>query len=217
MELYTKKMNKLICFDLDNTLVNSSKTHILAYNAAFEKLNLPKKSNKEISALLGMPKEEMIKKLQPKTNNIKKLCNLHSYFLQKKYYKFTKALPYVKSTLKELKKHYKLAIVSNSNKININYLLKGAKINKNLFDIIITVDNVKKPKPSPEEIFKAEKLTKSKTLYLIGDSIYDILTAKNAKRKSIIILKDSHTPIKELKKLKPDYILKNFKSLTKIL
>jgi len=102
MELSTKKMNQLLCFDLDNTLINSSKTHILSYNAAFKKMNLPEKSAKEITSLLGLPKKEMIKILQPNIKNIKKIAYLHSYYLQKKYYKYTKIIPYVKSTLKKL-------------------------------------------------------------------------------------------------------------------
>src|SRR3990167_5954201 len=78
MELSNKKMNQLLCFDLDNTLIDSSKTHILSYNAAFKKMNLPKKSAKEINSLLGMQKKEMIRILQPNIKNIKKIADLHS-------------------------------------------------------------------------------------------------------------------------------------------
>ena len=33
-------MKKLICFDLDNTLIYSDKCHVLAYNYALKKENL---------------------------------------------------------------------------------------------------------------------------------------------------------------------------------
>ncbi|MBS3159626.1 HAD-IA family hydrolase [Candidatus Woesearchaeota archaeon] len=211
-------MKSLLCFDLDNTLIDSSKTHILSYNAAFKKMNLPKKSAKEINSLLGMQKKEMIRILQPNIKNIKKIADLHSYYLQKKYYKYTKTLPYVKSTLKKLKKNYFIAIASNiSNKKNLICLLKNVKLTDNYFDVIVTANQVKHPKPNPEEIYLAEKIIKAKTKYVIGDSIYDILTARNAKTKSIIILECSNTPLKELKRLRPTYILKSFKGLRDIL
>jgi len=38
-------MKKLICFDMDNTLVYSDEAHILAYNESLEKIGL-KKENK---------------------------------------------------------------------------------------------------------------------------------------------------------------------------
>ena len=100
-----------------------------------------------------------------------------------------------------------------SNKKNLICLLKNAKLTKDYFDVIITANHVKHPKQNPEEVYLAEKIIKAKTKYVIGDSVYDILTARNAKTKSIIILGGSNTPIKELKRLRPTYIFKSFKEL----
>jgi len=47
--------------------------------------------------------------------------------------------------------------------------------------------------------------------------VVDLTHARNAKTKSIIILECSNTPLKELKRLRPTYILKSFKGLRDIL
>ena len=44
---------KLLCFDMDNTLVKATKAHLDAYKLAFKKHNLPKKTNKEIYEYLS--------------------------------------------------------------------------------------------------------------------------------------------------------------------
>ena len=44
---------KLVCFDMDNTLVKSDKIHIIAFNKAFQKNNLPKANPKNLKNLFG--------------------------------------------------------------------------------------------------------------------------------------------------------------------
>lgn len=208
-------MKSLITFDLDNTLLNSDKAHSLAYQYALKKLNQPLLKNKEIYIHFGKPKKEVAIAIAPNANP-ELITKYHDKYLWKNSYKFSKIISGVKPILKYLKKKYKLAVISNCKRKSILRLLKGSGLNKNYFDLIIGDDQVKHPKPWPDEIILAEKIEKEDVLYHIGDSIYDIRAAKKAKTKSIAILSGHYTK-EQLEKEKPFKIIRSFKDLKKIL
>ena len=203
---------------MDNTILDSDKPHILAYNMTFRKNKLRQVSAKRLKKFFGLVSYEIIKKLFPKLKNkeIIKLVNDNNMFFMKETKRFLKAFNGVKHTLIKLKKRYKLALISNCTHEEILASLKIAKIDLKIFDALIGNDDVKKPKPFSDEIFKAGKILHSKIKWVIGDSIYDIRAGKRAKTKTIAVLTGNHTK-NELKKEKPDYILRNFNQVLRIL
>ncbi len=211
-------MNKLICFDLDNTLVDSDKAHILAYNEALEKLGFKKKNKNFLKKLFGMPHHKIARMTLPIYNEeiSKKYLIEHDKILFDKTSKFVKPFPGIINTLKELKKNYDLAVLSNCNHKIILVSLKHAKIDKKLFKIIIGNDDVKHGKPYPDEVLKAEKLEHHEADFMVGDSIYDVLAGKRAKVKTISVLTGNYSK-NLLKKYHPDYILKSVNEIPKIL
>lgn len=211
-------MKQLLCFDLDNTLIHSDKAHVRAFNKGLKYLKQQKRSFYDIAKHFGKPKTDVAKAILPKNQSklIPKLLNLHDHYLATETYSLVKRISGVESTLKTLKKRYKIALLSNCRHRNIHYLLKGANIEKELFDIIIGNDDVEHSKPYPDEIFKAEHLAKEKALFMIGDSPYDIRAAKKARVKAISVLTGLYTK-ETLEEDKPDYILKSVKDLPKFL
>jgi HAD superfamily hydrolase (TIGR01549 family) len=211
-------MKKLICLDLDNTLIYSDKSHILAYNYSLKKYKLKLKNPNYLKLLFGMPHHKIIEIIAPNLSHekIHELMKIHDEILIKKTYKYSKAIPGIIKALKLLKKEYDLAVVSNASHKNILALLKGAKISNKLFKFIIGADDVKYSKPYPDEIFKAQKLEHNKADFMIGDSIYDILAGKKAKIKTIAVLTGNYSFIL-LKKQNPDYIIESVKDLPKAL
>jgi len=211
-------MKKLICFDLDNTLVYSDKSHVSAYNYALKKNNLKIKKPEFLESLFGMPHHKIIQIIAPNLKNkeIHKLMKEHRDYLSKETYKYCKAIPGVIKTLKTLKKYYDLAVVSNASNKTVLALLKGAKIDKKLFKFIIGADQVKHSKPYPDEIFKAQKLEHRKAWLIIGDSIYDIIAGKKANIKTIAVLTGHYHELL-LRKQNPDYIIKSVSELPKVL
>lgn len=208
---------KLICFDLDNTLISSDKAHVLAYNKAMEKLGLKPVPFNKIARLFGMPHYQLIKKIAPKASEKEKaeIVKIHNknYEITSKY---VKAIKGVKQTLKLLKKNYKIAILSNATHKNILIGLKKAKIDYKLFNLIIGNDDVRHSKPYPDELLKASKLLHHKSDYMVGDSIYDIKAGKRAKIKTIAILSGNYSKA-ILKRERPYKILKSIKELPKFL
>lgn len=211
-------MKPLICFDLDNTLVYSENVHVNSYNYALKKILNKTQNPKFITKLLGRPHEQIVKTLTkdaPK-DKVSDIMSLHDKILIKKFYHLARPIPGIINTLKELKKDFTLAVVSNCSNKNIKAILKGTKIPLDLFSIIIGYDEVKNSKPAPDMILKAERKLKTKALYMVGDSIYDVKAAKKAKVKAIAVL-TGHYPKELLKKEKPDIILKSINNLPKLI
>ncbi|MCD4760244.1 HAD-IA family hydrolase [archaeon] len=117
--------------------------------------------------------------------------------------------------LKQLSKKYTLCLLSNNSHEKIEMILKQTKINKKLFRLIIGNDEVKHPKPFPDEIYKAEKKLNKKVKFMVGDSLQDIKTAKAAKVKSIILLTAPKSIWKDLKEA--DFIIKDIKEIPNII
>jgi len=209
---------KLLCFDMDNTLVKATKAHLEAYKIAFKQLNLPKKTNKEIFPILSLESKEFIKKLYPEIlkKDIQIIIKLHNQIFSEKTVKEIKLIPGAKQALILLCPKYKIAILSNATSKHIEETLKYVGIHKQLFDLIIGADQLKKHKPNPEGIIIAKRTLKIKEGYMIGDSIFDVQAGKAAKFKTIAVLTGNDSKEK-LKKHKPDYILKSIKDLPKIL
>jgi HAD superfamily hydrolase (TIGR01549 family) len=210
--------NDLICFDLDQTLIETKRAHLEAFNLAFKKNNLLLVKLKRITPLLdGRHAGEVLRALLPKLpeEKIRILRELHHDFIKKTAI-YAKPIKNATKTLRILKKDYKIALITNCTHRELNPLLKHTKINKRLFDIIIGHDDVKRAKPYPDEIFKAEKLLHIEADYIVGDSVYDIIAAKRAKVKSIAVLTGVSDKTK-LKRYKPDYIIKDISYLPMLL
>ena len=105
-------MKPLLTFDLDNTLLNSDKAHVLAYQYALKKLNFKVLKGKEIYIQFGKPKYEVAKAISGSNNLkiIKEITRLHDQYLWTKSYKLSKIIPNVKETLNYLKKKYEIPV-----------------------------------------------------------------------------------------------------------
>ncbi len=209
-------MKNLLCFDLDGTLVDSTKALVLTFNEVFRKNNLSLVSADEISEALGETTENIIKEFFPNITTRKmESCLADFQEIIKKHYEKIKAKPHTESTLRKLrKKGYSLAVVSNEFRKNIIEILEKSGIGFEHFDAIIGSENNIKGKS--DEAFKAEKISKNKAKYLIGDSIYDIRAGKKAGVKTIAIVSGADA-IKKIWSEKPSIIINKISELDSIL
>ena len=74
---------RLICFDLDDTLVDSDRLHVFAFQKAFRKYDLPEVDDKSISSLFGATGHEILKTLFPDIpeKSIKQIIEEHNSFV----------------------------------------------------------------------------------------------------------------------------------------
>ncbi|MEM2018025.1 MAG: HAD-IA family hydrolase [Candidatus Pacearchaeota archaeon] len=213
------KKQKLITFDLDQTLVKTTKAHALAFKQAFQKHDINIRLQDIEKLIDGRHSYEIVKALRPKLKKsiVEKIVRDQHKFL-KKTVEFVKPIEKAYETLKFLKRKYKLALVTNSSKAQAKLLLKAAKIPVKVFDFIVCAEQSKnlKPKPWPDEIFKAKKLANVSSDIHVGDSVYDVIAAKRAKAIAIAVLTGKAKKA-ELKKQGADCILKNIALLPRCL
>lgn len=206
---------KLICFDLDNTLVISNKVHLEAFKKAFAINEMPKIRCSAIRDLLSLDVKGVIDFLFPNIPEGKKLKiwkDHNDAVVFETAKKYAKAIRGADSVLKELKKCFRLALVSNCSLREIRAILGAVKIDVKLFDAIIGEDMVGHGKPWPDELELAKKLTKCEAGYMVGDSVYDIRAAHAAGLKPISVTTGNHTAI-ELSKEKPLLLLNSVAGL----
>ncbi len=210
-------MEKFIVFDCDGTLLNTLPGIKEALNVTLKELNLNYEYNLEevknfigggVKRLfsLGLKRDFSDDELNLMLSNYKKY-----QYLAKPYDNVIESLKYLKE------KEIKLFVYSNKPH---DLLKEVIKINfpKDLF-IEVQGDNfIYKRKPDPEylnSLFKKYKLN-PKNGYYMGDSIFDLETARNAKLKAIIYT-NGFGDYEEIKNKNPDYMIKDFNELKEII
>ena len=204
---------------MDNTLLHSDKAHAKAFNMALVKMGLKKVSYYKMAKHFGKPKEGVALAIVGRNKKLQEqFIDFHDYYLYKDTKKYTRKIRGVVSVLKKLRKKYDLALLSNCSHRNIQILTKAAKLDHKLFKVLVGNDDIKHPKPAPDEIRKAKKILhiKKEETYMVGDSIYDIKAGKRAKVKTIGVLTGLYSK-ETLLKEKPDLILKSVRDLPKYL
>lgn len=170
-------MIDLVIFDLDGVLVDACEWHRIALNKALKEVSNYEISDEDhYSYFNGIPTRVKLRILLEK-NIIKKedLCNIENLkqiFTKEIINDYAKVRPEKIEVLKYLKdKNIKIACYTNSIKDTADLMLKKTGI-FDLFDLIITNQDVINPKPDPEgylKILELLKIKKSNTI-IIEDS-----------------------------------------------
>lgn len=168
-------MLKAIIFDFDGTIADTLPICFYAFQAVFKDFDNKDCTTDEIKAMFG-PSETgiIIENLQNKNYH----QAIEHYY--KKYDEKHSENNYINEEIKELLQHlkkedYKLGIVTGKARRSLNISLKYLDM-ENMFDVIITGDDVYTPKPHPEGIYKALEqlgISASEAIFL-GDSDADI-------------------------------------------
>lgn len=187
-----------IIFDIDGTLSSTNELIFASFNHIAKKYLNKTFSNDEITSLFGPPEDVIIKKF----------CGERFEEGKKDYYDFytknhhmANLYPGIIDILKYLKmKNIYLSIYTGKGREAATITLKKHEI-FDFFDLIITGDDVKEHKPSPEGIdifIEKFNLNKDKVL-MIGDSTGDIKAARGAGVKIASVLWDSLSKDRVLK------------------
>ncbi len=221
---------KLVIFDIDQTLVEVLKFHnkaldktlreIYGVGGSFFDIDFPGTTIKwcimEVAELKGVKRAIVGKK-------IKKAVSAYQKNFAGVLPKSAKGyvLPGVRNLLKSLKKKgYILGVVTG------NATHAGAKILKSTglydyFSVFVFGGMAKKRKDLIcAALKKAKDITghgfRGKDIIIIGDSVKDVKSGKPYMAKTIAVLTGYHSR-QRLMKAKPDYIFKNLKSAKKVL
>jgi phosphoglycolate phosphatase len=207
---------KLIIFDLDGTLVDSSIDICHAINYALEGMNVPPITVRETIAIIG----EGITRL------FEKIIEIHNIpadkeFLIKRFLDHyaahlvdnTTVYPGVEEALKSLNGCRK-AVISNKREDFSERVLELLGLRK-YFDLVVGSDTTaeRKPSPVPIQYVLSRFETRSEEAIIVGDSNYDI-DAGNAAGITTIAVTYGYRPLNLLKRA--DYIIDTMPELLRI-
>lgn len=177
-------MYKAVIFDFDYTLGDSTNGIVLSINHALEKLNLKTQDTKTIQKTIGLSLKDTLFELSGIQDKeaVRKFTQYFKEKADKVMVDNTRFYDGALETLEKLgNKERLLGIVTTKYHYRIEQILAKNNV-RNVIDVIVGGDDVKKEKPDPEGLLAAiEKLNVSKDQALyVGDSIVDAKTAQSA-------------------------------------
>ncbi len=172
---------KATLFDLDGVLVDTYKVWYRLFNQTLKHFGYKPIGLKTFSQNWGKSTEEDVRIFMPDV----KINDVVRYFSKNflKFIKYMKINPYARRTLQNLKNFgLKIACITNSHRDITRFEIQKSNLGEFL-DVVITADDVKKPKPDPEMLFKACKRLQVKIneIVFIGDTPTDLMTARRSK------------------------------------
>lgn len=210
---------KAIIFDFDGTLANTLPICFYAFQQVFKEFDKKDLTSNEIKEMFGPSETGIIRNNLSNPNKEEAI----EYFYEK-YSELHKSLVVDNADILELLKSLKeaeirIGIFTGKAKRSLDISLKALDM-EGLFDVIITGDDVIKPKPDPEGLLKALSLLEienSEVIY-VGDSDADIIAGVQANIYTIGVqwLPEYQTAVFSEK---PDSIIKSvmeFKSFLKV-
>lgn len=172
---------KAIIFDFDGTLADTLPVCFYAFQAVFKTFDNKEVTPDEIKAMFGPSETGIIRENLMDTNHDKAI-ELYYEKYSEKHKELVIEIEEINDLLLFLKKEgYKLGIVTGKASRSLIISLDCLNMN-DLFDVIITGDDVNIPKPHPEGLNKAlaQLNIKNTDAIFLGDSDADILAGKQA-------------------------------------
>lgn len=175
-------MIKALLFDMDGTLVDSERYYTLGTYLWVNKIK--EVSMNDVYSIIGLNMDETYKVLSRLTNlSYKEVVKLNSEYFNDRPINYNDYLfDDVRDTLYILKKQkYKLALCSLSDRAMVEQFIRECHLD-NIFDIVLSNDEIKKSKPDPEIYLKALEIfnINAKEAIVIEDSYSGIMSGKNA-------------------------------------
>jgi pyrophosphatase PpaX len=206
---------KLMIWDLDNTLIGSSKLLWGAFNMVFEKYAGTKLTPNEIVQLYGPPEGDVIERIVGRQRKNQALEDFYTFY-RENHDLLINTFSRVFDLIGKLRQGgIKQSLFTSKGRRSVDITLERLGIDK-LFDFVVCGDEILRPKPNPDGVIKILSyfsLSPEEVIYF-GDSPLDIQSAHQAGVKGALVLWDSiHQDA--LGGEKPDFIFLDIPSLEK--
>ncbi|MCT7587478.1 HAD family hydrolase [Aliarcobacter butzleri] len=185
-------MNKIILFDLDGTLIDSTDAIVSTFRFAFKEQGFDfRGSDKNIKDLIGYPLDIMFERLGVSKQKVWDYVDSYKNRYRVISVEQTTLLENAFEAVQLASKIGRVSVVTTKTRMYTIPILDNFNITQ-YFEIITGRENVENPKPHPEPILKTlaqMNYDKNKDeVYMIGDTKLDLICANEAKVNAIGVL-----------------------------
>ena len=185
-------MNKIILFDLDGTLIDSTDAIVSTFRFAFKEQGFDfRGSDKNIKDLIGYPLDIMFERLGVSKQKVWDYVDSYKNRYRVISVEQTTLLENAFEAVQLASKIARVSVVTTKTRMYTIPILDNFNITK-YFEVITGRENVENPKPHPEPILKTlaqMNYDKNKDeVYMIGDTKLDLICANEAKVNAIGVL-----------------------------
>lgn len=207
-----------ILFDFDGTIMDTNDVILQSWQHTFRTLTGRDGDVATIIATFGEPLEKTMEKFFP-NEPLQNCLNIYRSWHYDNFTKLIKLFPGILELLEELKaRGYKMGLVTSRLKHTTMLGVDKFELDR-YFGYILTADDTDRHKPDPAPInITLEKLgSKPEQAIMVGDTMFDILCARNAGVPSVLV--DWSIAVTQQQKTgpdAPDFIIKNADELLEI-
>lgn len=214
-------MNKVktILFDFDGTIMNSNDLVIKSWQHTFKTVEGKERPVETIIRTFGEPLFITMEKMLPEVP-VEEGVEIYRSYLREHFSEMIKPFPGMVELVQQLKDlSYTTGLVTSRPK---NTTFEGLEKFKLLpyLDCVISCDDTDKHKPDPEPLLVAMKklYTKPEKSIMLGDTKFDILCARNAGVRSVLVGWQMALTEEEIKGPEgPDFMIKKPDDLLELL
>lgn len=181
------KINTVL-FDFDGTIMDTNNVILQSWQHTFRTVEGKERPEKEIIETFGEPLYVTMERVLPQIP-VEEAVAIYRDYNYEKFLELIEVFPGMRELLAELKNRgYKTGIVTSRLRHTTEIGLNKYDMQQ-YFDVIVTCDDTDKHKPDPEPVNIAlERLgSKPEEAIMIGDSMFDIICARNPGVKAALV------------------------------
>ncbi|CAN5484351.1 HAD family hydrolase [soil metagenome] len=191
-----------IVFDLDGTLVDSLEDIFLSFQHSFTVYSLPVPEARAIKDEICKPLEDMFAVFAPA--HVEALSRAYRSHYPEHFTDHSSLYPGVRELLKELRRRGYRSAVATTKRSDMARLLAAAVGLDKLVDHLQGTDDIPH-KPAPDVVYQAVAGAGGEGLWMVGDTVMDILAGKAAGLRTYAVTWGTHDEVL-LKSARPDIL-----------
>ncbi len=218
-----RSVRKLVVFDCDGTLVDSQHNIITCMNESFKAHGLTTPTDRDIRSCIGLNLEHAIHRLLPDQNDLGMLEKVvqgykEAFFQQRLHPDHEEPLyPGALDALEKLTAEgCLLAVATGKSLRGLKAVVEQHSLQKYFISLQTPDHNPGKPHPQMLERAMGDADTAPENTFMVGDTSFDMMLAKNAGCRAIGVSWGYHE-LKELSDSGADHLIEDFNELAALI